>query len=269
MTLGGLGALFLGIGLSRAYLFVDQPVQESYTDTDGTKANPGREQQPRSPVAPGTKQSAAAKSSKRQQWPIVIAWQPSHQDDTGTDQWHEYLICGDIVDRILAGASGSFKHIKCWDLQHGLTGTNNYRPRPTNTPAFDAEVKRANRAGARLFIAVHNDGGSPSGVLGEYLPGDPKGLALARKLVATVCNSAGLPHRGLRPVRLYSLESPRNRAAYKCLLEIGDNARDRAFLESPQHRATIAESLCQAAEEFALAAQEAKARASRTARRSP
>jgi hypothetical protein len=29
----------------------------------------------------------------------TIAWQPSHQDDTGFDGWHEYLICKDIYDR--------------------------------------------------------------------------------------------------------------------------------------------------------------------------
>ncbi len=174
----------------------------------------------------------------------VVAWQPSHQDDTGMN-WHEYLICGDIVDRAITFAAGA-QNVKCWDLSHGLTGSNNYRPAPINTIAFDNEIAQANQAGASYFISVHNDGGAPSGVLGEYLPGDEKGKKLAEIMLKAVCTKTGLPNRGLRAVRLYSLEPERNKAEHKCLLEIGDNARDRTFLEDPAQRELVGRALAEA-----------------------
>jgi len=172
---------------------------------------------------------------------VVVAWQPSHQDDTGRD-WHEYKICGDIVDKAISKAK-SVQNVKCWDLTHGLTGSNNYRPVPTNTIAFDSEIEQANQAGATYFISTHNDGGAPSGVLGEYLPGDDAGKKLAEELVNALCAKTGLPNRGLRQVRLYSLESPRNKAQNKCLLEIGDNEKDRVFLQNPNNQDLIGQVL--------------------------
>lgn len=176
---------------------------------------------------------------------VVVAWQPSHQNDTGPN-WHEYIICGDIVDRTITKAT-SVQNVKCWDLAHGLTGTNNYRPYPTNTIAFDSEIEQANQAGAHYFISIHNDGGAPSGVLGEYLPGDEAGKKLAGQFVQAICARTGLPNRGLRAVRLYSLESARNKTPFKCLLEIGDNQRDRAFLENSDKREIIAQALAEVA----------------------
>jgi len=174
---------------------------------------------------------------------VVVAWQPSHQDDTGAN-WHEYLICSDIVDRTIAKAT-SVTNVKCLDTAHGLTGTNNYRPSPTNTVAFDSEVRQANQAGASYFISIHNDGGAPSGVLGEYLPGDEAGKRLAERLVSAICSKTGLSNRGLRAVQLYSLESSRNNAQYKCLLEIGDNEKDRAFLENSNNRDLVAQAMAE------------------------
>ncbi len=174
---------------------------------------------------------------------VVVAWQPSHQDDTGRD-WHEYEICGDIIDKAI-GKATNVQNVKCWDLAHGLTGSNNYRPAPTNTIAFDSEIEQANQAGATYFISIHNDGGAPSGVLGEYIPGDDAGKKLAEELVNALCAKTGLPNRGLRPVSLYSIESPRNKAQYKCLLEIGDNMQDRAFLKDSNNREMIAQALAE------------------------
>ncbi len=194
------------------------------------------------PLAPEPTQQSSQKDQ------IVVAWQPSHQNDTGLD-WHEYLICGDIVDRAITKAV-NVQNVKCWDLAHGLTGSNNYRPNPTNTIAFDTEIGQANQAEASYFISIHNDGGAPSGVLGEYLPGDEAGKNLAAELVNAVCAKTGLPNRGLRAVRLYSLESPRNKAKYRCLLEIGDNTKDRVFLEDSNNRDIIAEALAEVAGSF-------------------
>jgi len=169
---------------------------------------------------------------------FVIAWQPSHQNDTGRT-WHEYVICGDIVDRAIAQLD-TFTNVKVWDLNDGLTGSNNYRPKPINPHAFDVEIAAAGKAKSDLLIAVHNDGGAPSGVMGECSPGDAKSAALARKLVAAICERTGLPNRGVRTVRLYSFDKPMNKVPMNVLLEIGDNSADRAFLLNPAKRQLIA-----------------------------
>lgn len=167
----------------------------------------------------------------------VVALQPSHQDDTG-EGWHEYLICADIARRTFA-AEPRIKWVMAQDIKHGLTGTNNYRPRPTNTPAFDKEIAIANAARAEYVVSIHNDGGAPSGVLGEYMPGDSRGERLTTYLVDRLSARLDLPNRGTREVRLYSLEPERNRAKYRSLLEIGDNIADRAFLSSAANRKRI------------------------------
>lgn len=169
----------------------------------------------------------------------VIAWQPSHQGDTGYDGWREYEICGDIMERTI-GLLDDFSHVRAWTLEHGLTGSNSYARGPSNTKAFDVELELANAGQADAFVSLHNDGGAPSGVLGMCMPGDARSRALAEQLVASVCASTGLSNRGIREERLYSLESDKNHAELRLLLEIGDNQRDRELLEDPAQRQVIA-----------------------------
>lgn len=184
-------------------------------------------------------QEAAGDNDARK---VMVAWQPSHQDDTGDASWHEYKICGDIVDGACA-FDATVRNVKCWDTTHGLTGTNNYRPAPTNTVAFDTEVQAANAAGADYFIAIHNDGGAPSGILGECMPGDSLSRQYLDMFMKELCSLTGMPTRGITEVRLYSLEPERNSCPCRFLLEIGDNTRDRALLESPSFREKVAEGL--------------------------
>lgn len=198
------------------------------------------------PASAPTTSSSEATTPPRPKPPadaIVIAWQPSHQNDTGHD-WHEYVVCGDIVDRTIA-LLPAFRNVKAWDLKHGLTGSNNYRPEPKNTPAFDTEIAIANKAGADVFISIHVDGAAPSGVLGECLPGDAKSEALTKRLVAAICAGTGLHNRGIRTVKLYSFEPTRNRAPLRVLLEVGDNAADRAFLLNPAKRGAVAKAIAE------------------------
>ncbi|MHB1340797.1 MAG: N-acetylmuramoyl-L-alanine amidase [Coriobacteriia bacterium] len=170
---------------------------------------------------------------------ITIAWQPSHQGDTGFDGWREYAICGDLMERSIASL-GEFAHIRAVTLEHGLTGSNSYQRGPSNTEAFDVEIALANNGAADAFISMHNDGGAPSGVLGMCMPGDSASRALAEQLVASICAATGLPNRGIREERLYSLEDDKNQAELRLLLEIGDNAKDRDLLEDADFRQTIA-----------------------------
>jgi hypothetical protein len=173
----------------------------------------------------------------------VIAWQPSHQDDTGDATWHEYVICGDIVERTIALAPG-FTHVMAWETGMGLTGSNNSGG--SNTDAFDSEVAKANEAGADFFISVHNDGNAPSGVMGMYFEGDEESAAIAEALARALAEGLGLPFRATVGRDLYSLDPVRNHAPIRVLLEIGDNVRDREMLEDPEGRARIATVLAQA-----------------------
>lgn len=191
---------------------------------------------------PGEVEETAVEPGPRAE--VVVAWQPSHQDDTGDASWHEYIICGDIVDKAMRLCT-AVSNVKCWDLSHGLTGTNNYRPHPTNTVAFDAEISVANQARADYFISIHNDGGAPSGILGICMPNDPLSRGYAERFVDVLCTRTGLPKRGVWEVRLYSLEPERNSCPVRILLEIGDNQKDRALLESDQFRQLVAQALAE------------------------
>jgi N-acetylmuramoyl-L-alanine amidase len=175
----------------------------------------------------------------------VVAFQPSHQDDTGAADWHEYRICGDIAQRTIALLEGSpFETVLAWETGMGLTGSNN---NGSNAVAFDSEIGRANDAGTDYFISIHNDGSAPSGVLGMYFTGDLRSAELAETLARSVSRQIGLPYRGIRGSPLYSLDASRNHAPVRVLLEIGDNVRDRAFLEDPAGRQKIAAALaCEA-----------------------
>lgn len=171
----------------------------------------------------------------------VVAFQPSHQDDTGAPDWHEYRICGDIVQRTITLLEGSpLKNVLAWETGMGLTGSNN---NGSNAAAFDSEIGKSNDAGADYFISIHNDGSAPSGVLGMYFTGDTRSAALAETMARSVSRQIGLPYRGIRGRPLYSLDPGRNHAPVRVLLEIGDNVRDRGFLEDPAGRQRIAAAL--------------------------
>ena len=180
---------------------------------------------------------------------VTVAWQPSHQDDTGDADWHEYFICNDIVDRAIPLCTNVNNH-KCWDISYGLTGTNNYKPSPTNTPAFDSEIAMANSIEAHYFISIHNDGGAPSGILGICMPDDTVSRSFLERFVEVLCMHTGLPNRGIWEVRLYSLEPERNYCPCRILLEIGDNQNDRILLENPDFRQQVAQALAEVVNEL-------------------
>lgn len=185
-------------------------------------------------------QASTSESAKKKD--VTIAWQPSHQDDTGDANWHEHLICNDFIERTISLCT-KVENVKCWDTSHGLTGTNHYHPQPTNIPAFDAEIAAANQAQADYFISVHNDGGAPSGILGLCMPGDPLSRSYLEQCLRTLCAATSLPNRGIWEVRLYSLEPERNSCPVRFLLEIGDNVKDREKLMSPDFRQLVAQTL--------------------------
>jgi hypothetical protein len=173
----------------------------------------------------------------------TIAWQPSHQDDNGGAGWHEYMVCGDITDRTLA-LLPSFTNAKCWETSMGLWGTNNYGG--TNRTAFDSEIAQANAAHANVFISVHINGNTPSGFTGFYFTGDAASSRYAEALMKSVAVDMSMPYLGTVPMRFYSLDPIRNKARIRVLLELGDNVRDRALLETEDGRQRIARALATA-----------------------
>jgi hypothetical protein len=179
----------------------------------------------------------------------VVAFQVSHQADTGFEGWQEWAVSGDIALRAMSEIHFASTAL-AWDLSGDLFGTNRYEPEPTNVPAFDSEIEFANAQRADIFIAMHNDGGAPSGVFALVIPGDTGSAELAQRIVDRAAECTGLPNRGVREVRMYSLEAPRNTATYRILLEMGDNVADRAFLEDPRGRAAFASAIVEVLDRF-------------------
>ncbi|RJQ56326.1 MAG: N-acetylmuramoyl-L-alanine amidase [Actinobacteria bacterium] len=172
----------------------------------------------------------------------VVAWQPSHQDDVGDGDWHEYRIAGEIVDFAVAEAT-STKSVKVWDINDGLTGSNSYSPEPSNVKAFDVEIAQANAASAKYFISVHIGSNGESGVIAFYSAQDEQSRLLAERLVSAVASSTPLPNKGAEEAKLYSIEQPRNKAAYRVLLEIGGTSEDIAYLSDPNNRKLVGSAL--------------------------
>jgi hypothetical protein len=173
--------------------------------------------------------------------PITIAWNPSHQDDTGPSGWHEYLICGDVTKRAMA-LLPDYNNVLCWETGMGL-GSHNY-------DALGVEVNEANAAGAQLFIAVHVDAGAPSGVSGDVYAGDAPATAYATALLKGVAADTGLTLRYVHGrTDLYVLDPVNNKAPMHVLLELGDSTNDRAYLESEAGRQAVAEALATAVRE--------------------
>jgi hypothetical protein len=213
------------------------------TPTPGAGGDPSKVATP-APKPPSRVATSVPGAPPSKSKSTVVAFQPAHQGDTSDDPtFKEYVICGDIVDRAIA-LLPEYTCVKAWDIKDGLTGSNNYRPQPTNIKAFDKELAISNAAKADVFVAVHVDSGAlKNWLLAETLPGDSKGKALAETLLGSLSKELGWKKRDPRLVRLYSLEPVRNNAKYRALFEIGDNANDRAFLENPDNRQRIAQAL--------------------------
>jgi N-acetylmuramoyl-L-alanine amidase len=171
----------------------------------------------------------------------VIAWNPSHQDDTGTDGWHEYAVCGDIAKQTIA-LLPAFTNVLCWETGMGLTSDSG--------AALRSECEKANAAHAQIFIAVHVNGGGGRGLAGYYYTGDSSSALYAEALLESVSASMGMTVRQVSPrSKLFVLDPANNHAPIRVLLELGDNVTDRELLTSTQGQKQLAAALAKAVKE--------------------
>jgi hypothetical protein len=197
----------------------------------------------------------------------VVVWQPSHQTDTGTD-FSEAAVSNGIVEAAMR-ATPALKESKVWSLgvgglHHADAGSNTVIAHTIATTdgqlsGYAYELREANRRAPDVFIAVHNNGGTNRHAVWGYVhDGDAmeaENRALAARLIAAIAAATNLENRGVLldsstgrndyrceatgRQAFYSLDEHVNRARFRVLLEIGDNAVSRAFLQDTANQRII------------------------------
>jgi len=124
-------------------------------------------------------------------------------------------------------------------------------------------LKKSNARNPRVFISVHNNGASNRhAVWGFIHEGDKYELEnrdLAARLIKAISAVSGLENKGVfldsstgrndylckstGKRAFYSLDENVNTAPYRVLLEIGDNAISKAFLEDPLNQKKMGEAI--------------------------
>lgn len=201
----------------------------------------------------------------------VVVWQPSHQTDTGRD-FSEAAVCNGIVTAAME-SEPDLKEFKVWSLgkdqfHHADSGSNTKISHTTaiedgRISGYAYELKQSNKKHPFVFIAVHNNGGTKRHAIWGYIHyGDPymeENRALAARLVGAICKVTNLENRGVLmdsstgrndyrcqstgKLSFYSLDENINTAPYRVLLEIGDNAASREFLQNPNNQRIMGEAL--------------------------
>jgi hypothetical protein len=207
-------------------------------------------------------------SSKKK---IVIVWQPSHQTDTGKD-FSEAATCNGIVEAAMH-TKPHFKEYKVWSLgnkevHHADSGSNTKIEHTTaiidgKISGYAYELQKANKRNPKVFIAVHNNGGTKRHAVWGYIHyGDKfetENRELAARLVNAICTATGMENRGVLldsttgrndyrcqstgKLSFYSLDENINTSPYRVLLEIGDNAASHDFLQNPGNQKKIGEAI--------------------------
>jgi hypothetical protein len=201
----------------------------------------------------------------------VVVWQPSHQTDTGKD-FSEAATCNSIVEAAME-TRPRYKEYKVWslgntNLHHADSGSNTMIAHTTavvdgKISGYAYELQQANKLSPEVFIAVHNNGGTKRNAVWGYIHfGDQyesKNRELATALIEAISSATGLENRGVwldsttgrndyrcqttGKLSFYSLDENINRAPYRVLLEIGDNAVSRELLINPGKQKLIGQSI--------------------------
>jgi len=201
----------------------------------------------------------------------VIVWQPSHQTNTGRD-FSEAAVCNGIVEAAM-NAESDLKEFKVWSLgkknvHHADVGSNTVTEHTSQIiegkkSGYAWELEAANRKDPLVFISVHNNGGTNRHAIWGYIhEGDEyeaENRVLAERLVHAISKVTDLENRGVlldsstgrndyrcsssNKRAFYSLDENINKAPYRVLLEIGDNAVSRSFLQNPANQKKMGEAL--------------------------
>lgn len=182
----------------------------------------------------------------------VIVWQPSHQTDTGKD-FSEAIVCNGIIEAAMV-AKPQFKEYKVWslhepNLHHANVGSNTIIEHTSalidgKLSGYAYELKESNKRKPDVFISVHNNGGTQKHAIWGFIhEGDPyeaenRGVLLDSSTGRNdyVCKSTGKK-------AFYSLDEHVNTAKYRVLLEVGDNAISKDFLENPANQKKMGEAI--------------------------
>ncbi len=201
----------------------------------------------------------------------VVIWQPSHQTDTGKD-FSEAATCNGIVESAMA-TSPALKEFKVWSLgkseyHHADSGSNTKILHTTamiegKISGYAYELKESNKKKPFVFVAVHNNGGTRRHAVWGYIHYGDKYEAgnheLAGRLVKAICDATKMENRGVLldsttgrndykcavtgKLSFYSLDENINKAPYRVLLEIGDNAASHDFLKDPANQKIIGQAI--------------------------
>lgn len=203
----------------------------------------------------------------------VVVWQPSHQTDTGRD-FSEALTCNGIVEAAMAFKSKQkLKEYKVWslgrkDVHHADSGSNTKIEHTAalingKISGYAWELQQSNKKRPQVFISVHNNGGTRRHAVWGYVHyGDKHEQAnreLAARLVKAICDVSGMENRGVLldsttgrndyrcaatgKLSFYSLDEYINTAPYRVLLEVGDNAASREYLQDPANQKKMGEAI--------------------------
>lgn len=204
---------------------------------------------------------------------IIVVWQPSHQTDTGKD-FSEALTCNGIVEGAMALKSQlKLKEYKVWslgrtDVHHADSGSNTKIEHTIaiingRVSGYAYELQQSNKKHPKVFIAVHNNGGTRRHAIWGYVHYGDKyeqdNRVLAGRFVKAICDATGMENRGVLldsttgrndyrcsstgKLSFYSLDEHINTAPYRVLLEIGDNAASHDFLKDPSNQKKIGEAI--------------------------
>jgi hypothetical protein len=204
----------------------------------------------------------------------VVVWQPSHQTDTGKD-FSEAAVCNGIVEAAME-AKPDMKEFKVWslgrtDVHHADSGSNTATKHTMaiidgQISGYAYELRESNKRSPKVFIAVHNNGGTKRHAIWGFIHYGDKYEAenreLASRLIAAVASVTDLQNRGVvldsttgrndyrcassGKLAFYSLDENVNTAPFRVLLEIGDNAVSYDFLRNPDNQKKMGIALKQA-----------------------
>jgi hypothetical protein len=202
---------------------------------------------------------------------MIVVWQPSHQTDTGKD-FSEAATCNAIAEAAM-NTKPRLKEFKVWSLgkaeyHHADSGSNTKIEHTTavidgKISGYAYELQKSNKLNPKVFIAVHNNGGTKRNAVWGYIHyGDQHendNRELAARLTQAISDASGLENRGVLldsttgrndyrcsatgKLSFYSLDENINIAPYRVLLEIGDNAVSRELLLDPASRKKIGEAI--------------------------